>query len=105
MHKDGPFFIGKEPTLVDFTMAPWAVRLWVFDHFKGGVGAPSEGKGGDKEASWSRWREWLAAMQDRKSIKETTSEKEYYLPIYERYANNTAQSELAKATREGKGVP
>jgi glutathione S-transferase len=84
MHKDGPFFIGKEPTLVDFTMAPWAVRLWVFDHFKGGVGAPSEGKGGDKEASWSRWLEWLAAMQDRKSIKETTSEKEYYLPIYER---------------------
>lgn len=36
---------------------------------------------------------------------ETTSEKEYYLPIYQRYADNTAQSELAKATRKGRGVP
>jgi glutathione S-transferase len=35
----------------------------------------------------------------------TTSLREHYLPIYQRYADDTAQSELAKATREGKGVP
>jgi glutathione S-transferase len=33
------------------------------------------------------------------------SEREHYLPIYERYHQNTAQSELAKATRKGRGVP
>jgi glutathione S-transferase len=81
------------------------VRLWVFDHFKGGIGIPDEGKAGDDEEVWNRWRKWLAAIEERDSVKKTTSEKEYYLPIYQRYADNTAQSELAKATRQGRGVP
>jgi glutathione S-transferase len=44
-------------------------------------------------------------VQKRKSVIETTSEREHYLPIYQRYAEDRAQSELAKATRAGKGVP
>jgi len=44
-------------------------------------------------------------VEGRESVKETMSEKEYYLPIYTRYAEDRAQSELAKATREGRGVP
>ena len=81
------------------------VRLWVFDHFKSGLGIPESGKGSDKEEAWSRWREWLNAVEQRDSVKKTTSDRHHYLPIYERYANNTAQSELAKATRIGRGVP
>ncbi|MCJ1403197.1 hypothetical protein MMC11_006420 [Xylographa trunciseda] len=84
MDKDGPYFEGENPALVDFVMAPFALRLWVFDHFKGGSGVPLEGQGGDSEATWSRWRKWLSAMESRKSIKETTSDREHYLPIYQR---------------------
>ena len=98
MDPEGPFFLGKELSLIDLIIAPWAVRLWVFDHFKGGLGMPAGGVG-------ERWGKWLDAVQNRESVVNTTSEKEHYLPIYERYANDTAQSELAKATREGKGVP
>jgi len=106
MDGEGPFFFGKEPMMVDFILAPWAVRGWIFDHFKdGGLGIPDEGKGGKDEQIWGRWRKWSSAIESRKSIKETTSETQYYLPLYQRYADNTAQSELAKATREGKGVP
>ena len=47
----------------------------------------------------------LKAIEERPSIKNTTSDKEHYLPIYQRYAENRAQSELAKATRKGQGVP
>ncbi|KAI9716568.1 MAG: hypothetical protein M1812_005299 [Candelaria pacifica] len=102
----GPFFLGAEPSLIDFVVAPFAIRLWIFDHFKaGGLGAPAEGEGGEDEEAWRKWRRWFKAIGERKSVVETTSEKEYYLPIYQRYADNTAQSELAKATREGKGVP
>jgi glutathione S-transferase len=50
MHPDGPFFLGSEPSLIDFVVAPWVQRLWVFDHFKGGDGIPAEGEGGDDEA-------------------------------------------------------
>jgi glutathione S-transferase len=106
MHPEGPYFLGKEISLPDLALAPWAVRLWVFDHFKtGGLGLPEEGKGGQDEEVWQRWRKWLKAIESRRSIQETTSEKEYYLPIYQRYADNVAQSELAKATRSGRGVP
>ncbi len=78
------------------------MRLWVFDHFKQGLGIP---EGADEDAVWSRFGKWLRALEQRPSIKNTTSEREHYLPIYQRYADDTAQSELAKATRQGKGVP
>jgi len=94
MDPTGPFFLGKELSLIDLIIAPWAVRLWVFDHFKGGLGTVND-----------RWDKYVGALEKRETIIETTSEREHYLPIYQRYADDTAQSELAKATREGKGVP
>ena len=95
----GPFFLGSELSLIDLIIVPWAVRLWVFDHFKGGLQMP-------KGEVWTkRWEKWLNKVQQRGSVVNTTSVHEHYLPIYERYANDTAQSELAKATREGKGIP
>lgn len=105
MDKEGPFFGGKDFGLIDIQLAPWALRLWVFDHFKGGLGIPEEGKGDEDEQVWERWRKWSEAVTSRKSVKETMSSHEHYLPIYQRYADDKAQSELAKATRSGKGVP
>ena len=98
MDKTGPFFLGQDLSLIDLIIAPWAVRFWVFDHFKGGLKVPKAGWG-------ERWAKWVAAVERRDSVRMTTSEKEHYLPIYQRYADDVAQSELAKATREGKGVP
>ena len=84
MSPHGPFFAGQNPQLVDFIPAPWAIRHWVFDHFKGGLGVPAQGHGGTDEATWTRWRIWIAALQERQSVMQTTSEKEYYLSIYAR---------------------
>jgi len=94
----GPYFLGEEVSLIDLILAPWAVRLWVFDHFKGGLNIP-------QGEAWERWGKWLSVIEKRQSVISTTSDREHYLPIYQRYADDTAQSELAKATREGKGVP
>jgi len=103
----GPFFLGTQPSLVDFVIAPWIVRLWVFDTFKqpGGLGIPAAGEGGADEAVWERLRVWKAAIEERPSVRDTLSEREHYLPIYKRYADDTAMSELAKASRKGRGVP
>ncbi|KAF2252555.1 glutathione transferase omega-1 [Trematosphaeria pertusa] len=105
MHAEGPFFMGEEFGLIDIVIAPWAIRLWVFDHFKGGLGIPEKGQGGEDEQVWERWRKWLEAVEKRRSVKETMSDREHYLPIYQGYADDKAQSELAKATRAGRGVP
>ncbi|KKA20484.1 Uncharacterized protein T310_5472 [Rasamsonia emersonii CBS 393.64] len=104
MDPEGPYFLGKDLSLPDVALAPWAIRLWVFDEFKsGGLGIPVEGSAGEDEPVWQRWRRWLTAIESRRSVQETTSEKQYYLPIYKRYADNVAQSELAKAIRAGRG--
>lgn len=106
MDAEGPYFLCGELSLIDIAIALWAVRLWVFNHFKeGGLGVPEEGKGGEDEKAWARWRKWLAAVEGRKSLKETMSDREHYLPIYQRYADDVAETELAKATRSGRGVP
>ncbi|KAK6078423.1 Glutathione S-transferase omega-1 [Seiridium cupressi] len=105
MHPEGPYFMGAELTTVDLVMIPWAVRHWVFEHFKGGLQIPEKGSGGGDEQAWARWRKWVETLEGRQSVKATLSETEHYLPIYKRYADDEAQSELAKATREGRGVP
>ncbi|KAF7196199.1 Glutathione S-transferase omega-1 [Pseudocercospora fuligena] len=103
--RDGTWFWkGDEPTLIDFVVAPWIVRLWIFDHFEEGLGIPEKGKGGKDEAVWERLRRWRTALENRPSIRDTTSEREHYLPIYQRYAEDRAQSELAKSIRKGQGV-
>ncbi|KAF7868376.1 hypothetical protein EAF04_004908 [Stromatinia cepivora] len=95
----GPYFTGRDPCLVDFILAPWALRIWVFDYFKGCLHI--EELGDMRE----RWEKWVEAIEERKSIQMSLSETEYYLPIYQRYADDLAQSELGKAMREGNGVP
>ncbi|PLB45427.1 putative glutathione S-transferase [Aspergillus steynii IBT 23096] len=106
LHPEGPFFLGDQISLPDLVLGPWAIRLWVFDEFKvGGLGVPAEGQGGEDEAVWRRWRKWVKAIEERRSFRETMSDAQQYRPIYKRYADNVAQSELAKATRSGRGVP
>lgn len=105
-HADGPFFLGADISMVDITLAPWLIRLWVFDHFKeGGLGMPEPGHGGEDEATWARWRKWAAAVEGRRSVQETTSSKERYIPAYQRYAEDTTQSQVAQATRSGRRLP
>lgn len=73
--------MGEELFLVDFVMAPWAVRLWIFDRWKGGRSISNHSNSVDADA-WYKLRRLVAAIQDHKSIKETTSDKERYIPIY-----------------------
>lgn len=56
------------------------MRLWVFDHFKGGLGIPDVDKGGSDGAVWARFRKWQHAIEERPSMKNTMSETEHYLP-------------------------
>ncbi|KAF9078304.1 thioredoxin-like protein [Rhodocollybia butyracea] len=104
MDVKGPFFAGPDLGWIDIVVAPWMLRSWVFDYYKGGSGIPEEGQEGDDQV-WKRYRKYNTAIHERRSIQETTSEREHYLPIYQRYADDIAQSEMAKATREGRGVP
>jgi glutathione S-transferase len=102
MDPEGPWFLGSEISLVDISLAPWAKRLWIIDHYKpGGVGVPEQGE----DEVWKRWQKWLKAITERKSVLDTSSDGERYLLAYKRYAEDTTDSEVARATRLGTRLP
>ncbi|KAL2257563.1 hypothetical protein VTK26DRAFT_9471 [Humicola hyalothermophila] len=102
----GPWFLGGRFSLVDVMLAPWAKRLFLIDHYKpGGVGIPVKGQRGEDEEVWARWDQWYEAVVERDSVKATWSDDDKYIEVYKRYADNTTQSEVAQATRKGRGLP
>lgn len=103
---NGPFFLGDRFSLVDVTLIPWALRLFLIEHYKpGGVGIPEEGKGGEDEDVWGRWRAWIKAIKERESVMSTMSEDEKYIDVYKRYAEDETGSQVGQATRGGRGLP
>lgn len=106
MSAGGPWFLGETFGMVDVSLAPWAMRLWLIDYYKpGGLGFPEEGQGGEDEDAWRRWRAWLGAILDRPSAKATFSEKEQYVDVYKRYAEDKTNSQVGQATRKGERLP
>lgn len=106
MDEGGPWFLGQRFSLVDVMLAPWAKRLFLIDYYKdGGVGIPAVGEGGEEEGTWARWRVWRDAVFERESVKGTWSDDDRYVEVYKRYADDETQSEVGKATRQGKNLP
>ncbi|AEO54592.1 hypothetical protein MYCTH_2297307 [Thermothelomyces thermophilus ATCC 42464] len=104
----GPYFLGARFSLVDVVLAPWAKRLFLIDHYKpGGVGIPKKGerRPGEEEEVWARWDRWFEAVVERDSVKATWSDDEKYVEAYRRYAEDTTQSEVGQATRQGRILP
>jgi glutathione S-transferase len=54
---------------------------------------------------WKRIHEWIDATISRPSVVATTSDEHQYFKVYERYARNTANSAVARATRAGEPLP
>ncbi|KAL8375973.1 hypothetical protein RB595_007195 [Gaeumannomyces hyphopodioides] len=105
----GPWFLGDRFSLVDVSLAPWAKRLWLIDHYKaGGVGIPAEGAqegdGGDGSV-WRRWRIWHDAVVNRPCVVHTWSDEQQYIDVYKRYASDTTNSLVGQATRKGEKLP
>lgn len=104
MDADGPWFLGKDISLVDISLAPWAKRLWLLNHYKpGGLGIPENDTDGD--AIWQRWASWFKAIVNRQSVKDTWNADERYIVAYKRYADDTTNSLVGQATRQGKILP
>ncbi|GJC89812.1 glutathione S-transferase omega-1 [Colletotrichum liriopes] len=106
MDPEGPWFLGQTFSLVDVMLAPWAMRLFLFDHYKpGGLGLPTDGENEDDQRVWKRWRQWYNAIKERQSVKDTLSDSDAYIEVYKRYAEDKTNSEVGQATRGGKSLP
>lgn len=116
--EEGPWWGGKEMSMADLILIPWAQRVFLIDHYKtpGGSGVPTSKqslgellKDGsleeEDEEAWERWVKWFQAVEQRKSVQETLSERQQYIDVYKRYAEDTTGSQVGSATRGGRGLP
>lgn len=105
MDGSGPWFLGDRFSMVDLSLAPWAKRLFLLDHYKpGGLAIPVDKDGADS-ALWSRWTNWYNAISERPSVRDTWSEESLYIKAYQRYAEDKTQSQVGQATRKGEKLP
>jgi glutathione S-transferase len=104
MRPTGPWFAGRQIGMVDVAVIPWAERIFLLDHYKGGSGIGKEVEDGDKEV-WERWRAWAEAVRGNESVKATMSDPEKYIEAYQRYAEDKTQSQVGQATRGGRSLP
>ena len=87
----GPWWLGAQISLADFTMFPFFERFEVFDHYRG-FELPTQ---------CERLREWWHAMCERESAALTMHDLSYFIPRYVSYAGGTAQGLSARAFRSG----
>ncbi|KAH8087833.1 glutathione-S-transferase [Cristinia sonorae] len=91
----GPYFLGEEFSLVDVALAPWIVRDWI----------SVKHRGYRREDAGEAFKNYADNLAKRPSVINTSSDEEHYIPIYDRYLRDEAQSEAAKAVRQGRDIP
>lgn len=68
---DGPYFFGESPSIVDFTLVPWAFRYYVFETCRGADYAiPRE-----NPALAAYWR-WYDAIMALPAVAKTLPDKD-----------------------------
>ena len=97
MSPDGPYFLGKEFSLVDIALIPFAVRFEILAHFRGFC-LPADG-------SMDRLSLWMDAWKSRPAVAATIAPWDKMIVVYQTYADNTARSEFAQSIRKGTPLP
>lgn len=88
--RDGPYWFGKDVSLVDIAIYPHFERLGVLQAYRK-IEIP---------AACTKLREWHAAMRERASSKHTAHDDAYHIKAYKKYAEDTAQGNTAKEMRQ-----
>lgn len=111
----GPWYLGEEFSLVDVAIAPWIVRDYII----------AENRGYKRAEVSAAWEAYAGRLEKRESVVNTSSVsgwicgagpgrelifflwqlREHMAPIYGRYLRDEAQSEAARAIREGRAIP
>jgi glutathione S-transferase len=72
----GPYWLGREASLLDFALYPFFERLPAWAHYRG-LGIPDD---------CPRLGGWFAAMAKRPSVRAIANSPDYYIERYQNYA-------------------
>ena len=91
------FYLGDKPGFVDFLLVPFAIRFQlILKHYRNFT-IPQEG--------YEKYYKWYENMLELECVKATLADEEKLIQSYERYANDTVESEVATAIRKGTALP
>lgn len=76
LSKEGPYWFGKNISLVDLTFYPWFERWPAIEHYRGFY----------RLAEFPRLQQWREAVSQRKSVAAVANPKEFYIERYARFA-------------------
>ncbi len=93
----GPFFMGSDFSIVDIMLAPFVERFAGLKFYRG-FQVP-------ETAEYERFNTWWKTVQERPSFQPARLTDEFIIETYKKYADGTAQSKVADATRTGKAMP
>lgn len=93
----GKFFLGDQPGFVDFMLVPFALRYQlILGHYRNFT-IPKEG--------YEKFHDWYANVIALDCVKNTIAVEANLIQSYQRYAEDTAQTLVATAIREGTQLP
>ena len=76
LSEKGPYWLGSEPSLIDFAWYPFFERLSAWTHYRG-LKVPDD---------CPRLRYWFEEISHRNSVQEIANDTEYYIERYLNYA-------------------
>jgi glutathione S-transferase len=95
VESDG-YYKSMHPTIVDFTIIPWMLRIPVLKHYRSFV---------DDIDSNIKLNAYINRMKNLDAVKNTLwSDKNAILEVYRRYADGSAESQVGQAVKAGKDV-
>lgn len=94
----GYYKSSTSPSIVDFAVIPWILRIVVLEHFRPQL-IMSEFM---NEMNGDKLTAYVTRMKHLEAVKKTVwKEDQELFAVYERYANGTAQSQVGQAVKRG----
>ncbi|XP_013385982.1 glutathione S-transferase U20 [Lingula anatina] len=94
MRDGGPYFLGAQFSLADIVLGTFASIFFCMEHYRGFKVPETE--------QFARYHTWINAVKSRESWQKVLPSREKVLEDWRPYAEGKAQTELAKAARQGK---
>lgn len=85
----GPYWLGKDFSLVDIAIYPHFERLTVLEFYRG-ISIPDE---------CGALRDWMATVAERPSVQPSAHDTDYHIKAYTNYADGTANGTTARDMR------
>ena len=96
---NGFFKSEHHPTIVDYVVIPWMLRILILDHYRPMFELENYLTADDMK----KLKDYTERVKLLPSVKSTLWQDERnLLQVYERYADGTAQSQVGQAVRSGK---